>query len=552
MTIRKLVYGDEARKQLFNGLKATAEMVASTAGAAGRNVFIQQQWGGTKATKDGVTVAKSIQLPKGEGEGAKLLIEASEKTGNDAGDGTTLTAIIAQSISEKGMKLIDDGCNVTLLKKGIDKAIEDTVSMLKNRSKEITSKSEIEQVARISANNDTEIGELIADAIEKVGKKGVVTVEKANGLKTEVEMSEGMELDQGLISPYFITNLDKSTTEFDDALLFLYDGKINSLKQILPLLEQVSSMGKPLVFIVDDVEEAALGALIANHLKGTLHCCVIKAPSFGDMRKDIMEDIAVLTGGQFVSTVLGKDLENLTEEVLGSCKHIKVSQTKTTIVGGNGEKSAIEERAKHLEQQIAETESSYDKEKYQERLAKLTSGCAIIKVGAATEVELNEKKDRVDDAICATKAALEEGILPGGGIMLLKAKEILNNQVFKDSLDIDDYSNMPEDFKKGYNLVLDALPAQFETIVKNAGCEVNAVKEKVYEDGRETYGYNVLTGEYGDMYEMGIVDATKVIRCGIQNGASVAGTLLTTEGLILDDVDEIMKMNQLAKSFQAQ
>lgn len=545
MTIRKLVYGDEARKQLFNGLKATAEMVASTAGAAGRNVFIQQQWGGTKATKDGVTVAKSIQLPKGEGEGAKLLIEASEKTGNDAGDGTTLTAIVAKAISEKGMKLIDSGCNVTLLKKGIDKAIDDTVNMLRDRSKTITSKSEIEQVARISANNDDEIGELIADAIEKVGKTGVVTVEKANGLKTEVEMSEGMEFDQGLISPYFITNLDKSTTEFDNALLFLYDGKINSLKQILPLLEQVSSMGKPLVFIVDDVEEAALGALIANHLKGTLHCCVIKAPSFGDMRKDIMEDIAVLTGGQFISTVLGNNLENIGVDVLGSCRHIKVSQTKTTIVGGEGDKEKIQQRAIQLETMINETESSYDKEKYQERLAKLTSGCAIIKVGAATEVELNEKKDRVDDAICATKAALEEGILPGGGIMLLKAKEICV-PLFKD------YEDMPEDFKKGYNLVFDALPSQFETIVKNAGCEVNAIKDKIYEDGRETYGYNVLTGEYGDMYDLGIVDATKVIRCGIQNGASVAGTLLTTEGLILDDVDEIMKMNALAKSFQTQ
>lgn len=542
MTIRKLIYGDEARKQLFNGLKATADMVASTAGAAGRNVFIQQQWGGTKATKDGVTVAKSIQLPKGEGEGAKLLIEASEKTGNDAGDGTTLTAIIASSIAEKGMKLIDKGCNVTLLKKGIDQAVIDVVNMLKERAKTITTKDEIKQIATISANNDDEIGELIADAIEKVGKKGVVTVEKANGLQTEVELSEGMELDQGLISPYFITNLDKSTTEFDDALLFLYDGKINSLKQILPLLENVSNTGKPLVFIVDDIEDAALGALITNHLKGTLHCCVIKAPSFGDMRKDIMEDIATLTGGQFISTILGKDLEKLDINVLGSCKHIKVSQTKTTIVGGNGSKEEISKRAIQIETLINNTESSYDKEKYQERLAKLTAGCAIIKVGATTEIELNEKKDRVDDAICATKAALEEGILPGGGIMFLKAKDICDN----------DYSTMPEDFKKGYNLVFDALPAQFETIVRNAGCEVNAVKEKIYEDGREEYGYNVLTGEYGDMYEMGVIDPKKVLRCGLQNGASVAGTLLTTEGLVLDDVDEIMKMNALAKSFQAQ
>ena len=543
MTIKKLISGDEARKQLFEGLKATADMVAVTAGPAGRNVFIQQQWGGTKVTKDGVTVAKSIQLPKGEGEGAKLMIEASEKTGNDAGDGTTATCILAKAICEKGMKLIDEGRNVTLLKRGIDQAVKDTISILKEKSKDVTSKDEIEQVATISANNDGEIGLLIANAIEKVGKTGVVTVEKANGLETTVEMSEGMEIDQGLLSPYFITNLDKSTTEFDDVLLFLYDGKINSLKQILPLLEQVSNMGKPLVFVVDDMDDAALGALIANHLKGSLHCCVIKAPSFGDMRKDIMEDIAVLTGGEFISTVLGKNLENIDASVLGSCKHIKVSQTKTTIVGGYGEKEKIDARVEHLKKQIEETESSYDKEKFQERLAKLTSGCAIIKVGAATEVELNEKKDRVDDAICATKAALEEGILPGGGIMLLKARE---------SAPYKDYEEMPTDFKSGYNLVFDSLPAQFETIVKNAGCEVNSIKDKIYEDGSDTFGYDVLTGEYGDMFKMGVIDPTKVVRIALQNAASVAGQLLTSEGLLLDDVDEIMKMNALAKSFQAQ
>ena len=544
MTIKKLISGDEARKTLFNGLKATADMVAVTAGPAGRNVFIQQQWGGTKVTKDGVTVAKSIQLPKGEGEGAKLMIEASEKTGNDAGDGTTATCILAKAICEKGMQLIDEGRNVTLLKRGIDQAVKDTIEFLKQKSRKITSKDEIEQVACISANNDGEIGLLIADAIEKVGNTGVVTVEKANGLQTTVEMSEGMEFDQGLLSPYFITNLDKSTTEFDDALLFLYDGKINSLKQILPLLEQVSSMGKPLVFIVDEMDDSALGALIANHLKGSLHCCVIKAPSFGDMRKDIMEDIAVLTGGEFVSTVLGKNLENIDTSVLGSCKHIKVSQTKTTIVGGLGKKEDIDARVEHLKKQIEETESSYDKEKYQERLAKLTSGCAIIKVGAATEVELNEKKDRVDDAICATKAALEEGIVPGGGIMLLRAKEFAPYK---------DYEEMPADFKSGYNLVYDSLPAQFETIVKNAGGEPNSVKDKIILNAyTEAYGYDVLNNEYGDMFTMGVIDPTKVVRIALQNAASVAGQLLTAEGLLLDDVDEIMKMNALAKSFQAQ
>lgn len=544
MTIRKLVYGNDARKQLFAGLKATADMVAVTAGPAGRNVFIQQQWGGTKVTKDGVTVAKSIQLPKGEGEGAKLMIEASEKTGNDAGDGTTATCILARAICDKGMQLVDEGRNVTLLKRGIDQAVKDTIAYLNKKSRKVTSKEEIQQVASISANNDDDIGFLIADAIEKVGNTGVVTVEKANGLETTVEMSEGMEIDQGLLSPYFITNLDKSTTEFDDALLFLYDGKINSLKQILPLLEQVSSMGKPLVFIVDDMDDSALGALIANHLKGTLHCCVIKAPSFGDMRKDIMEDIAALTGGDFISTVLGQNLETIGADVLGSCKHIKVSQTKTTIVGGLGDKEKINARVEHLKKQIAETESSYDKEKYQERLAKLTSGCAIIKVGAATEVELNEKKDRVDDAICATKAALEEGILPGGGITLMRAIEFAP---FKD------YDDMSEDFKAGYHLVYDSLSSQFETIVKNSGGNPETIRNKIELNAiTETYGYNVLTDEYGDMFKMGVIDPTKVVRIALQNAASVAGQLLTSEGLLLDDVDEIMKMNALAKSFQAQ
>lgn len=542
MTIKKLISGEEAKKSIYNGLSKTADIVSKTAGPGGRTILIQQQWGGSKTTKDGVSVVKAIQLPAEEGEGAKLLIEAAEKTGNDAGDGTTVTCIIANAIASEGMRVLDNKTNVSMLKKGIDTAIDNVVKSLKEKSIEITKNDEIKQIATISANNDTEIGELIAEGIEKVGKLGILTVEKANGIKNELEVVDGMEIDQGYMSPYFMTNLEKSTCEFDDVLLFLYDGKIINLKQILPLLEEVSHMGRPIVFFVEDFDDAALGALIQNHIKGTLRCCVVKAPSFGDLRKDIMEDVATLTGGQFISEKLGMKHENVNSQVLGSCKHIRISQTNTLIVDGNGEKTQIDERVKQLQEQIANTESSYDKEKYQERLAKLTSGCAIIKVGAKTEVELNEKKDRVDDAICATKAALEEGILPGGGISLLKIWDKLPDRK-KESY----HTN--EDYQKGIEIVRKALRAQFDKIVENAGYTPEIVYEKV-KDKEFEYGFNALTGAYGNMYEMGVIDPTKVLRCALQNGSSVAGTLLTTDGLIIDNVEEIMKLNALAKSFQ--
>ena len=542
MTIKKLIEGEESRKLIYNGLKKTADMVSKTAGPGGRTILIQQQWGGSKTTKDGVTVVKSIELPKEEGEGAKLLVQASEKTGNEAGDGTTATCIIANAIATEGMRVLEKDTNVSLLKKGIDDTVVDVVDGLKSMSKQITDNNQIKQIATISANNDSEIGDLIAQGIEKVGKFGIVTVEKGSGLKTELELVDGMEIDQGLMSPYFITNLDKSTCEFDNPYLFLYDGKINNIRQIVPLLDTILSESRPIVFFVEDVDDAALGLFITNHLQNKFRCCVVKAPSFGDMRKDIMEDIATLTGGTFVSEKLGQKLENVTKDVLGSCKHIKISHTNTIIIDGYGDKSAIEERANHLKEQIENTESAYDKEKFQERLAKLVSGCAVIKVGGKTEVEMNEKKDRVDDAICATRAALEEGILPGGGISLLK---IWNHLPEKQALPM--HEN--DDYKKGVEIVYKSLRAQFDKIISNSGFTPEIVYEKV-KDKEFEYGFNALTGEYGNMYEMGVIDPTKVIRCALENGASVAGTLLTTDGLVIDNVDEIMKMNALAKSFQ--
>lgn len=543
MTIRKYISGDEARQKLFKGLSLVADAVGATSGPAGRTIAIQQQWGATKLTKDGVSVARSFQLPKEEGEGAKLLIQAAEKTNTDAGDATTATCILSKAIVEEGLKYINKGCKSTFIKKGIDQAVKDVVEYLKSKSKQITDNEQIRQIATISANGDEEIGGLIAQAIEKVGKTGVVTVEEAKGLKTELEVVEGMEIDQGYLSPYFMTNLEKSLVEFDNPLLFLYDGKINSLKQILPMLEAVSQTGRPLVFIVDDCDDAPLGALIQNHLKGTLRCCVVKAPSFGDIRKSIMEDIAILTGGQFISSILGKNLENLNTDCLGSCGSIKISPNSTIIVNGDGEKEEIAERVKVIEGEIENSESSYDKEKLRERLARLTSGIAVIRVGGATEVEVNEKKDRVDDAACATRAALEEGILPGGGVALVKAKQYLNDPANR-KVAID------KDFDIGYDIVMNALTASLKKIAENAGYAPDVIVEKVLESKDFDYGLNALTGTYENFYQTGVVDATKAIRCALENGASVAGSILTVEGLVIDDIDEIIKMNQLMKQPQ--
>lgn len=543
MTIKKYVNGDIARTKLFNGMKMVADAVSATAGPGGRTIAIQQPWGATKITKDGITVAKAFELPKEEGEGAKLIIQASEKTGKDAGDGTTNTCIIAKSIAEEGLKYIDKGCKSTELKRGIDYAVRELVARIKKHSKEITTNDEVKQLATISANGDEEIGSLIAQAIEKVGKYGVVTVEEAKGLNTELEIVEGLQIDQGYLSPYFMTNLEKQTVEFDNPLIFLYDGKVNSLKSILPLLEDVSHTGQPLVMIVDEMDDSALGALIQNHLKGTLKSCAIKAPSFGDIRKAVMEDIAILTGGQFVSSILGNDLEKIGLSVLGGCSKVKITPNETVIIGGCGQPEAVEERANQIKAEIENSDSAYDKEKLRERLAKLTSGVAVIRVGAATEVELNEIKDRVDDAVCATRAALEEGILPGGGISLIKAVREIEREV-------DGYTNLSHDAMKGISIVYKAVESQLKAISDNAGKSGEVVVEHVKEYEDFNYGYDARLNRYGDLMEFGIVDATKVVRCALENGASVAGSLLTVEGLLIDDIDEIIKMNQLMRQPQ--
>lgn len=539
MTIKKYISGDEARTKLFNGMKIVAEAVGSTCGAGGRTIAIQQPWGATKITKDGISVAKSVSLAGAEGEGVKMIVQASEKTGKDAGDGTTNTVIFAKTIAETGLKYIDKGCNSTILSRGIKDAIDVVVEHLKKHSKEVSSNEEIEQVATVSANGDTVIGKLIAQAIEKVGKHGVITVEEARGLNTELEIVEGMQLENGYLSPYFITNLEKSLVEFDNPLIFLYDGKINSLKSILPLLETVSQTGRPLVMIVDEIDDSALGALIQNHLKGTLKSCVVKAPSFGDIRKSIMEDIAVLTGGQFVSQILGTDLEKIGMSVLGGCAKIKISPTETVIVNGMGDKESVDKRVEQLKAEIENTESSYDKEKFQERLAKLISGVAVIKVGAATEVELNEIKDRVDDAVCATKAALEEGILPGGGVSLIRAEDVIKEKL----------KELDGDYSIGYKIVLDSLSSQLKQIAHNAGYSSDVIVEMVRNAKTQySFGFDVVSGKSGDMFELKIIDPTKVIRCALENGSSVARALLSIEGLIIDDIDENKKHNEHLKS----
>lgn len=539
MTIKKYISGDEARTKLFHGMKIASDAVSATCGAGGRTIAIQQPWGATKITKDGITTIKSISLSGAEGEGVKMITQASEKTGKDAGDGTTNTVILAKTISENGLKYIDKGCNSTILSRGIKDAIEDVVKEIKSHSKDISSNEEIEQVATVSANGDTVIGKLIAEAIEKVGKYGVITVEEARGLNTELDFVEGMQLENGYLSPYFITNLDKSLVEFDNPLIFLYDGKINSLKSILPLLEEVSQTNRPLVMIVDDIDDSALGALIQNHLKGTLKSCVIKAPSFGDIRKSIMEDIAVLTGGQFVSQILGNDLEKINMSVLGGCSKIKISPNDTVIINGMGDEESINKRVEQLKSEIENTESSYDKEKFKERLAKLISGVAIIKVGAATEVELNEIKDRVDDAVCATKAALEEGILPGGGVSLIRAEEVIKEKL----------KELDSDYALGYKIVLESLSAQLKQIAHNAGYSSDVIVEMVRNaKSNYSFGFDVVSGKSGDMFEMGIIDATKVIRCALENASSVSRSLLSIEGLIIDDIDENKKQSEHMKS----
>ena len=517
----------EAREEILKGLKTLANAVRVTMGPRGRNVVIEKSFGAPTVTKDGVTVAKEIELEdKFENIGAQLVKEVASKTSDIAGDGTTTATVLADAIYSEGLKLLAAGHDPMSLKRGIDAAVRTVIESLKEQSSPTKGKKEIAQVGAISANADTEIGDIIADAMEKVGKEGVITVEEAKGLETTLEVVEGMQFDRGYLSPYFATNAERMEAEIDNALILIHEKKISSMKDLLPILEQVAKGGKPLLIIAEEVEGEALATLVVNKIRGTLNVCAVKAPGFGDRRKAMLEDIAILTGGQFISEDRGIKLENISLSDLGRAKRIVVTKDTTTIIDGAGAKEAIKGRVQQLRGQIDETTSDYDREKLQERLAKLVGGVAVIHVGAATEVEMKEKKARVEDALHATRAAVEEGIVPGGGVALLRAIDRL------EKLKLDD-----EEQTFGVKIVRHALEAPIRTIASNAGAEPAVVVSKVRSE-KAAYGYNAATDTYEDLIKAGIIDPTKVVRTALTNAASVAGLMLTTEAVIADKPKE--------------
>ena len=520
---KMLSFGEEARKKVLEGVNILADAVKVTLGPKGRNVILDKSFGSPLITKDGVTVAKEIELEdKFENMGAQLIKEVASKTSDEAGDGTTTATVLAQSIIKEGVKVVAAGANPMDVKRGIDKAVEKVVEKLKSLSKETKDKKEIAQVGTISANNDKEIGEIIAEAMEKVGKEGVITVEEAKGMETTLEIVEGMQFDRGYLSPYFVTDPERMECVLEDAFVLIHDKKISNMKDLLPILEQIAKAGRPFLLIAEDVEGEALATLVVNKLRGTLQCCAVKAPGFGDRRKAMLQDIAILTGGQVISEELGLKLENATLNDLGRAKRITVDKDNTTIVDGAGKKEDIEARIQQIRAQIEETTSDYDREKLQERLAKLVGGVAVISVGAATETEMKEKKARVEDAMNATKAAVEEGIVPGGGVSLLRCIDAL------DEIEVEN-----EDQRIGVNIIKKALEAPFRQIVTNAGLDASLLLEKV-KNADETKGFDAAKGELVDMMEAGIIDPTKVERLALQNAASVAGLMITTECLITD------------------
>jgi len=522
MPAKMICYGAQAREKMLKGVNVLADAVKVTLGPKGRNVVLEKSFGAPTVTKDGVTVAKEMQLEdKLENMGAQMVKEVASKTSDVAGDGTTTATVLAQAIYGEGQKLVAAGTNPMALKRGLDKGVAAVVEALKKMSKPIKSKSEIVQVGCISANNDEMIGKLISEAMDKVGKEGVITVEEAKSMETTLEVVEGMQFDRGYVSPYFITDPEKMTAHLEDAYLLIYEKKISSMKDMVPILESVAQSGKPLLILAEDVEGEALAALIVNKLRGTLKAAAVKAPGFGDRRKAMLEDIAALTGGQVISEELGIKLENVTLSDLGRCKHVRIDKDNTTIIDGAGKKADIEGRIKQIRAQIDETTSDYDREKLQERLAKLIGGVAVIHIGAATETEMKEKKARVEDALNATRAAVEEGVVPGGGVALLRCIEALN-QV-----------KAPGEEKTGIGLLKRALREPLRNIAKNAGFEGSVVVNAVLE-GKEGFGFNAETGTYEDLMKAGVIDPTKVVRFGIQNAASVAGLMLTTEAMITD------------------
>jgi chaperonin GroEL len=522
MAGKEIKYGMSAREKIMTGVDILANAVKVTLGPKGRNVLIEKSWGSPKTTKDGVTVAKEIDLEdKFENMGAKMVKEVASKTSDVAGDGTTTATILAQSIYREGSKLVAAGANPMALKRGLEKAVEIVVEELKKISKTTKEKKEIAQVGTVSANNDRTIGDIIAEAMEKVGKEGVITVEEAKGMETTLEIVEGMQFDRGYLSPYFVTDPEKMEVHMEDPYILLNEKKISVMKDLIPILEQIAKMGRPLLIIAEEVEGEALATLVVNKLRGTLKVAAVKAPGFGDRRKAMLEDIAILAGGQVISEDMGLKLENVTINDLGTAKRVALDKDNTTIVDGGGSRKALEGRVKQIRAQIDETTSDYDREKLQERLAKLIGGVAVINVGAATELEMKEKKDRVEDALNATRAAVEEGIVPGGGVALLRVLKAL------------DKLELAGEEKMGANIIRKSLEEPMRQIANNAGFEGSVVVQKVME-GKGNFGFNAETGKYEDLMEAGIIDPTKVARFALQNAASVAGLLLTTEAMVAE------------------
>jgi chaperonin GroEL len=523
MASKDVKFHDSARAKIVAGVNVLADAVKVTLGPKGRNVVLERSFGAPTITKDGVSVAKEIELKdKFENMGAQMVKEVASKTSDIAGDGTTTATVLAQSIVQEGMKFVAAGMNPMDLKRGIDKAVSSVVDELKKLSKPCTTSKEIAQVGAISANADSNIGDIISEAMEKVGKEGVITVEDGSGLQNELEVVEGMQFDRGYLSPYFINNADKQMSLLENPYVLLYDKKISNIRDLLPVLEQVAKAGKPLLIIAEDIDGEALATLVVNNIRGILKTCGVKAPGFGDRRKAMLEDIAILTGGTVIAEEVGLSLEKATLNELGQAKRIEIGKEETTIIDGAGDAKGIEGRVKNIRKQIEEATSDYDKEKLQERVAKLAGGVALIKVGAATEVEMKEKKARVEDALHATRAAVEEGIVAGGGVALIRARSGLA-KLKGDNHDQD----------AGIKIVLRALEEPARMIAYNAGDEPSVVINKVVE-GKGNFGYNAATGQYGDMVEMGVLDPTKVTRCALQNAASVAALILTTDAMVAE------------------
>ncbi len=523
MAAKEVKFGRTAREKMLRGVDILADAVKVTLGPKGRNVVIDKSFGAPRITKDGVSVAKEVELEdKFENMGAQMLREVASKTNDTAGDGTTTATVLGQAIVQEGAKAVAAGMNPMDLKRGIDLAVNEVVANLLGKAKKINTSEEVAQVGTISANGEAEIGQMIAEAMQKVGNEGVITVEEAKTAETELEVVEGMQFDRGYLSPYFVTNPEKMIADLEDAYILLHEKKLSNLQALLPVLEAVVQTSKPLVIIAEDVEGEALATLVVNKLRGGLKIAAVKAPGFGDRRKAMLEDIAILTGGQVISEDLGIKLESVTLDMLGRAKKVAISKETTTVVDGAGAKAEIEARVGQIKQQIEETTSDYDREKLQERLAKLAGGVAVIRVGGATEVEVKERKDRVDDALNATRAAVEEGIVPGGGTALLRASANITAK------------GINADQEAGINIVRRALQAPARQITTNAGEEASVIVGKILENASETFGYNTATNEYGDLIKAGVVDPVKVVRTALQNAASIAGLMITTEAMIAE------------------